>query len=240
MPPRPPRIPLALVRLLVPAELHESIAGDLEENWHATHSHRQLWRDALSSIRDCWRGRRTDEPRRGDGFMQSLWHDLRYAGRMMVRNPGFTAAAVLTLALGIGANSAIFSLVNVVSLKPLPYHDPARVVFLLGIDAETAAMRFALQLGDYLDIRRQAQSFEEVASYSYVSANLTGGDIPERVQAYRVTENTFQLLGVAPALGRVLTPEDARSGRPRVAVLSDGLWRRRFGSDRAIVDAPSP
>ncbi len=167
--------------------------------------------------------------------MHSVLQDVRYGGRMMVRNPGFTLAAILTLALGIGANSAIFSLVNVLSLKPLSYRDASRVAFLLGTDTESGATRFSLGLADYLDVRRQAESFAQVAAYTYLSANITGGDIHDRVQAYRVTGNTFELLGVSAGLGRTFGPAEARPGHERVAVISDGLWRRRFGADVTII-----
>jgi putative ABC transport system permease protein len=167
--------------------------------------------------------------------MRSIVQDVRYGLRLMRRTPGFTAAAVATLALGIGANSAIFSVVNTMSLKPLPYHDPSRVAFVLGWDVESQSRRFSLSIADFLDLQRQARSFEHVAAYSYLSANLTGGDIPERVQAYRVTPNTFAMLGVAPALGRALTEGDAGPGRDTVAVLSNGLWRRRFGADPSVI-----
>jgi putative ABC transport system permease protein len=167
--------------------------------------------------------------------MPSLMLDVGYGWRLMWKNPGFTFAAVLTLALGIGANTAIFSIVNVLSIKPLPYREPSRVTFLLGTDTETGEIRFSLRVADYLDISRRARSFEQVAAYSYVSANVTGGDIPERVQAYRVTANTFELLGVGPARGRTFAPSDAQPGDHQVALLSDGLWRRRFGADPAIV-----
>ena len=145
--------------------------------------------------------------------MQSLLQDLRYGWRLMWRSPGFTLAAVVTLALGIGANSAIFSILNVLSLKPLPYHDPSRVAFVLGWDVEEGEMRFNLRQADFLDLQRQVQSLESMAAYSYVSANLTGGDIPERVQAYRVTANTFAVLGVPAAVGRVF--EAGRAARRR-------------------------
>ena len=167
--------------------------------------------------------------------MLSLLQDARYGGRMMRRNPGFTLAAVVTLALGIGANTAIFSLLNVLTIKPLPYHDPARVVFLLGTDADSGAIRFALQVADYFDIKHEAQSFEAVAAYTYLSANITGGDIPERVQAYRVTPDTFELLGAAPALGRVFSSTDGIAGRNQVAIISNGLWKRRFGADPGVI-----
>ena len=164
--------------------------------------------------------------------MQSLLQDLRYGWRLMWRSPGFTLAAVATLALGIGANSAIFSIINVLSLKPLAYHDPSRVAFVFGWDLEEGERRFNLRNADFVDLRRQARSLESLAAYTYLSANLTGGDIPERVQAYRVTSNTFAMLGVPAALGRIF---DASETREDVAVISHGLWRRRFGSDPSIV-----
>jgi predicted permease len=237
---RSPLVPALLLRLLVPRSLHEAIAGDLEETWRTRPDRVQYWTDALRSIADCWRGRfqsndDQSEQRRGDGAMTSLLQDVRYGLRMMRRNPGFTVAAAVTLALGIGANSAIFSILNILSLKPLPYHDPSRVVFLLGVDAETGGLRFSLQIADYLDIQRDAQSFERVASYSYLSANITGGDIPERVQAYRVTADTFEMLGVPAARGRTIGRADTVAGREHVAVISDGLWKRRFGADPGVV-----
>ncbi len=167
--------------------------------------------------------------------MQSLLQDLRYGWRVMWKSPGFTMAAVVTLALGIGANSAIFSIVNVLTLKPLPYHDPSRVAFLLGWDIDESEMRFNLRLADYFDLGREARSFESLAAYTYLSANLTGGDLPERVQAYRVTPNTFSMLGVPAALGRVFDGQDTSSPRDDVAVISRGLWQRRFGGDPSIV-----
>ena len=123
--------------------------------------------------------------------MQSLLHDVRYGSRLMWRNPGFSLAAIVTLALGIGANSAIFSAVHALTRKPLAYHDPSRVTFVLGWDLDENEMRFSLHHVEYLDLQRDAKSFQELAGYTYLSANLTGGDIPDRVQAYRVTPNTF-------------------------------------------------
>ena len=123
---------------------------------------------------------------------------------------------------------------NVLSLKPLPYRDPARVAFVLGWDLDDDEMRFNLRQADFLDLQRQATSFESMAGYTYLSANLTGGDMPERVQAYRVTPNTFALLGVPAAIGRVF--DAASAGRKAdVAVISHGLWQRRFGGDPSIV-----
>jgi putative ABC transport system permease protein len=242
----PPPVASLLLRLLLPRHLREAIAGDLEEEWRATArpSRLRYWNLTLRSIAACWtsrlsfQSRRTGVPqpkRRGDTLMQSLWQDIRYGWRLMWRNPGFTAGAVATLALGIGANSAIFSLVNVLSLKPLAYHDPTRVAFVLGWDLEEQDLLFNLRLADYIDLQERARSLESIAAYTYVNANLTGGDIPERAQAYRVTANTFSLLGVQAAIGRVLQPDDGREGHEDVVVLGHGLWQRRFGGDPSIV-----
>ena len=238
---RPPLVPRALLKLLATPHLHEAIAGDLEEQWHEAGRRRWwFWRAVARSIVDGWRERlRTDDPdnagRQGDGLMRSLVYETRHALRMMRKNPGFTFAAVLTLALGIGATTAVFSLVNVFTLKPLSYRDPSQVAFVLGHDIETGATRFSLPIADYLDLERDATSLSSVAAYAYESANLTGGDMPERVQAYRVTPNTFEMLGVPAALGRAFTSDAGTPGREHVAVISDGLWRRRFGGEPSVV-----
>ncbi len=242
----PPRLASWLLRVLLPRDLRDPIAGDLEEEWRdSPHpSRRRYWSLALRSIVICWADRlrldqTRDDPDRhaatGDSPMQSLLQDFRYGIRLMWRSPGFTAAAVITLALGIGANAAIFSIVNVLTLKPLPYQDPSRVAFVLGWDVEEAEIRFNLRAADLIDLQQQATSFEALSAYTYISANLTGGDIPDRVQAYRVTPNTFSLLGVAAAMGRTFGDTDAQGGRDAVAVISHGLWQRRFGGDAAIV-----
>ena len=167
--------------------------------------------------------------------MQALWQDFRYAARTMRRNSGFTVAAVVTLALGIGANTAVFGIVHVLAMKPLPYADAARVAFVLGQDAETGATRFSMRVAEYLDVRTGVPSLADVAAYNYLNANLTGGDIPERVQAYHVTANTFALLGVPPAIGRPFVAADGHTGSVPVVIVSHGLWQRRFGSDPAAV-----
>jgi putative ABC transport system permease protein len=242
----PPRLAMWLLQHLLPPALREPITGDLEEEWRARprQSALEFWKLALHSIVACWIDRlRRDAPRRrpyesdrtGDRWMQSLLLDLRYGSRLMWRNPGFTIAAVATLALGIGANVAIFSIVNVLALKPLPYHDPERVAFVLGWDVEKNDMRFNLRRADFLDLRRQVTSLEALSAYTYLSANLLGGDMPDRVQAYRVTPNTFSLLGVSAAIGRTFDESDAAQDRFDIVVISDGLWQRRFGSDPSIV-----
>jgi putative ABC transport system permease protein len=240
---RPPRFAVLLMRVLLPRALREEICGDLEEEWNASAhpSRMRFWKLALRSLVACaidrlrpdpYRRAPDNPPRTGHSAVQSLLQDVRYGCRLMWRSPGFTLAAVATLALGIGANSAIFGVLNVLSLKPLPYHDPARVAFVLGWDLDEDEMRFNLRQADFVDLQRQARSLESVAAYTYLSANLTDGDMPERVQAYHVTPNTFLLLGVSAARGRTFEEADRDA---TVAVISHGLWQRRFGGDPSIV-----
>jgi predicted permease len=243
----PPRLAAALMRLLLPGDAHEAIAGDVDEDWStaARQSRAKYWRIACASIAAFWwysmrqrRGRTDCEPegsREGDGAMRSLVQDFRYGVRLMRRAPGFTLAAIVTLALGIGANTAIFSLVNVLKLKPLAYRDPHRVTFVLGWNTAQQSMQFNLNTADFVDLKQQARSFDDVAAYAYWSANFTGGDVPERVQAYRVTANTFSLLDVPPLIGRTLTDHDGTPGAPNVVIISHGLWERRFGADRRAI-----
>jgi putative ABC transport system permease protein len=172
---------------------------------------------------------------KGDGLMRTFLQDLGYAVRLMKRAPAFTAAVVLTLAVGIGANAATFSIVNILTLKPLNYRNPERVAFLLGWNTERRQDLFNLPLSEAVDIGKQAQSLEGVAAYSYWSANLNGGGAPERIQAYHVTANTFGLLGAAAFHGRSLMLDDGRPDAPDVVVLSYGLWQRRFGGAPSVI-----
>ena len=166
-------------------------------------------------------------------MMDVLRHDLRYAVRSLRQRPGFTALTVLTLALGIGATSAIFSVVNGVLLRPLPYERPDDVVLvhtrLDGISGRE------LSLPEYFDLREQSRSFSRIAAFSNGSLTLTGSGEPERLQAGYVTAEALPLVGVSPARGSGFAPEEDLPGRPPVVILSDGLWRRRFGADPGIV-----
>ncbi len=165
--------------------------------------------------------------------MDTLLHDLRYALRSLRRNPGFTAIAVTVLALGIAANTAIFSVVNGVLLAPLPYEQPDRVVMLWS-HWENWPQTWVSppELDDY---QRELRALEHVAAFDYGPRNLTGGDTPERVRAAFMSAEIFPALGARPARGRVFTKQDDQPGAARVALISDGLWRRRFASDPSIV-----
>ena len=163
--------------------------------------------------------------------MQTLLQDLRYGLRMLAKNPGFTAVAVLTLALGIGANTAIFSVIHAVLLRPLPYRDSDRVV-VVGQGWMGGAGDFSP--ADFLDVRAQNHSFEQMAATREWSFNLSAGDRPERVIGDVVTTNLFSLLGVEPVMGRGFTPEDGGQRANRVVVLSYGLWQRHFGGNTGV------
>ena len=165
--------------------------------------------------------------------MDRLRHDLRFAMRGLLRRPGFTAVVVLTLALGVGANSAIFSVVNGVLLRPLPYQRPGEVATLW--DRWPGNPQGELSQPEYWDLKEQNRSFSRLAVYAGGSLTLTRSGEPERLRAGFMSGDALPLLGVAPARGRAFTTDDDRPGAPRVVLLGDGLWRRRFGGDPAIV-----
>lgn len=162
-----------------------------------------------------------------------LVQDLRHAARRMLRSPGFTAAAVGVLALGIGACSAVFSLVQAVLIRPLPFREPERLVWIWA--TRTDRDRAFFSIPDFLDYRASARTLQGMAAFGSWGANLTGGGDPERLQGVRITPDAFRLLGVEAAAGRVLVPGDAGPGGSRSVLLGHGLWRRRFGGDPAAV-----
>jgi putative ABC transport system permease protein len=163
---------------------------------------------------------------RGARWLDELWQDLRYGARMLIKNPGFTFIAGLTLALGIGANTAIFSVVYGVLLRPLPYPESDRLV-ILGRSLSPANIAM---------YRDQNHVFEKFAAYNFTGFNLTGIDQPQRVQAANVTFDLFDLLRVHPLLGRTFRPEEDTPGRNLVCILSHGMWQRRFGGDPQILE----
>ncbi|HEV8482925.1 MAG TPA: ABC transporter permease [Blastocatellia bacterium] len=167
--------------------------------------------------------------------MQTLLRDLRYGMRMLRKNPGFTFIAVFTLALGIGANTAIFSVVNVVLLRPLPYPEPARLIRIWESNPQRGWPYFPASAPDFEDWRKQQSVFEQLAAQENTTFNLTGDGEPERIPAVSVTAELFPALGISPFIGRSFLPEEEQVGRNHVTVLSYDLWRRHFGSDRVLV-----
>src|ERR1043166_8416325 len=170
-------------------------------------------------------------------YMDSLLKDIRYGLRGLLKRPGFTAIALVALALGIGANTAIFSLVNAVILKPLPFPEPDRLVWVYG-NIRNGGNRASVSPADFVDYRRQNKAFEQFAASGTLPLpiTLTGSGEPERLQASRLTGNYFQAFGVTPALGRGFTLDNEKPGQDQVVVLSYALWQRRFGGDPEIVN----
>ncbi len=172
--------------------------------------------------------------------MRSVLQDLRYGARTLLKSPGFTLVAVIVLALGVGANSAIFSVVNSVLLSPLPYKEPDRLVIAWETNPQL--------LDDYLkthneaapanfyDWQAQSNVFENLAAFRWGTFNLTDGDNPEQVMGNAVTPNMFATLGVRPLIGRDFLPEEGEAGKDDEVILSYGLWQRRFGADPNVLN----
>ncbi|HSS19134.1 MAG TPA: ABC transporter permease [Pyrinomonadaceae bacterium] len=168
--------------------------------------------------------------------MDTLSKDVRYGVRSLLKRPAFTVVAIITLALGIGANTAIFSTVNALLLKPLPFPDQDRIVALWENVPSRGVERNECAVANYLDWKAQSKSFEQLGIYSWWSTNLTGAETPERVQGFQVTANFFDIVGVRPVLGRNFAPDENEPGKDRVALLTYSLWQRRFAGDPDIVN----
>jgi putative ABC transport system permease protein len=167
--------------------------------------------------------------------MDSLFRDLRYGLRRVVSAPGFTAIAILTLALGIGANVAIFTIVNAVLIRPLPFPNPDRLVRVAADARATNGRNIGISQPELDDLRDRAGIFEGVSGLWPVSASFVGGERPERIEVMVTSANYFQLLGAVPQLGRVYDSKDAVPGFSDPVVISDGLWRRAFGAARDVI-----
>src|SRR5215210_1231778 len=166
-------------------------------------------------------------------FLETLVADLRFGARALRRNPAFAAVAILTLALGIGANAAIFSVVNAVLLRPLAWADPDRAVMIWS--KWTAFDKTWVADGEVLDYRRRSQTLAEIAAWDDGQINLTGDGEPERVPYGQVTSNLFSTLGVSPLRGRVFTAQEDLPNGPNLVVLGHGLWTRRYAADPSLI-----
>ncbi|MEK6322871.1 MAG: ABC transporter permease [Acidobacteriota bacterium] len=231
------KFPFRLIRLIgviVPRRLR----ADWRQEWEAELRYREEMLAEWDKLN--WKTK-LDLLRRSVGaFWDALWlqpqrledemfQDLRYGVRMLFKNPAFTTVAIITLALGIGANTAIFSVVQAVLLRPPPFAEPDRVVMVKG--ASSLLDLGPDSPGGFLSWKEQNQVFEHVAAYSQGSVNLSEGGEPERILTMPVTASFFPAVGKYPALGRAFSAEEEQAGKNRVAVLSDGLWKRRFGAD---------
>src|SRR5215472_7916872 len=166
--------------------------------------------------------------------METLWQDIRYGLRMLAKNPGFTVVALLTLALGIGANTAIFSILDAVLLRPLPFPEPGRLVAIWGADSKTGETHRALSYPDFTDLRNENHSLESLAAFTDGSFTLTGAGEPLLLHGGIVSASLLSVLHSSPELGRGFGARDDDPGT-RVVLLSHALWQSRFGGDSSIV-----
>jgi putative ABC transport system permease protein len=226
------------IGVIVPRRLR----ADWRQEWEAELRYRERMLSQWDRL--DWRNKLELLRRSLAAFWDALWlqperwedemfQDLRYGIRMLRKNPGFTLVAVLTLSLGIGANTAIFSVVNAVLLRSLPYRDPDRLV-MVNYSRSRVPDDFTLA-AEFLEWRDQAKSFGQIAAYRFDTADLTGDGEPERLDACFVSADLFTTLGVAPALGRAFTQAEDTAGGAQAVILSDGLWRRRFGGDPQVM-----
>src|SRR5262245_8817992 len=169
------------------------------------------------------------------GIMQVLLQDLRFGARMLIKNPGFTLVAMFTLALGIGANTAIFSVTNALLLRPFDFHELDRLVKVSGTMPDRGNGYYWMAPADFADLRREQMVFSDITAFRWSNSNLTGSGEPERIQSVVVLTGFFRLLGSDAAIGRTFLPEEEQAGRGQVVILGYRLWQRRFGADPKII-----
>ena len=211
-------------------EAHQAVLRELNESALLAAELKRVERHVRQEPVTLGAGRKTN-------MLSDLGQDLRYGLRVLVKNPGFTTVAIIALALGIGANSAIFSVVNTVLLRPLPYKNPDKLVMVWEEATHLGFPKNTPSPANFIDWRDQNTVFEGVAAIVERSFNLTGVGEPERFDGRRVSANLFALLGVEPHLGRTFRPEEDQPGT-HVVILSYGLWQRRFGSDPSVIGQP--
>jgi putative ABC transport system permease protein len=239
----PPRLALWLLTCRLRAEWREFVVGDLEEEFHAraamspSAARRWFWRQTIRCLARAL-PRTHQRPTPGDPIVQTFLSDLRYSVRTLLRAPSFALAVIAVLALGIGANAAIFSIVNAVLLRPLPFDEPDRLVRIFHVPPQSTfpgITRFSVSPANFYDWQRAAQSFDSMVLFRGRQFGLTGSGNAERVIAGAVGAEFFQVAHAQPALGRVFLPEEDAPGRGRVVVLSDKFWRSHFGAAPDIV-----
>ncbi len=211
------------------AEIDSHLQLHIDDNLRAGMTPDQARRHALICLGGPAQTRERYRDQHGIPALDALRQDLVSAVRVLRKNPGFAATAILTLALGIGANSAIFSLVNATLLRPLPFKDPDRLVMIFATDGRRSDRFDSATYPDFVDWRNQNRTFESMAAFAGHRSTLSVGDQTALIQGKRVTPNFFDVLGVAPVLGRGFRPEDQEPAANRVVILSDGFWKRHFG-----------
>ncbi len=241
-------LPRLLERMLAQAmpdpEQREMVLGDLHEEYVALAGSSRLarlwfYRQAIAVALHVWIGRArrpaTLAAAPGDSVMRTMWIELRYGARSLLKRPGVTGIVALTLALGLGANAAVFNIIDALVLRPFPLPDVDRIMMLSETGPQIEYRREAVSPANFLDWRQRADTMQHLSGMEWWDANLITKQEPERVQGYWVSAGFFDAIGVRPALGRGFVSDDETQGRHRIVVLGDGLWKRRFGGDRAIV-----
>ena len=211
------------------AELENHLDLQIEDNLRAGMTAVEARRQALLKLGGIAQAEERYRDRRGIPFLEHFGRDLLYGARTLRRNPGFTAVAVLTLGLGIGANTAIFSVFNAVLLRPLPFPRSGDLVLVWATNAENGDTEDVTSYPNFEDWQARSRSFERMAAFTTRGLTLSGSEQTERVEAVQATPGFFETLGVSPALGRTFRPGEGDEGAPKVAVLSDGAWKRSFG-----------
>jgi predicted permease len=220
------------------AEVEAHLQMQIEDNLRDGMTDHEARRQALIRFGGVEQTKEDHRERRGLPWLDAVWQDVRFGLRMLRKNPGFALAALLTLALGIGANTAIFSVVNTTLLRPLPYADADRIVHVWHVPPPQifhGQTKFSVSPANYLDWQNQNHVFDRMAAMHFDRLNLSDGDRPEALDAVRVGAEFFSVLGVAPRLGRGFLKEEDAPGRDKVVVLGHGVWQSRFGADRDIV-----
>ena len=243
---RPPRLPVTILRRLLPRDLRDDILDDLRSRYEDLvlvvgpwRARRWYWSQTLRSVLPALQHGRLEllfekGPRHGREHLAAVAQEVSSTLRQVRRDPGFALVAVLTLAIGIAATVTIFGAIDVWLFHPLPFEDADSLVHVYGTEAPRSVTTAPQSIPDFLDMREQSRTLRIASQYGY-SFNLSGQGEPERIDGERVSWNYFQVLQVQPALGRAFLPDEERFGQHRVCVLSDGLWRRRFGADPQIL-----
>jgi putative ABC transport system permease protein len=218
-------------------EMRSHVELQVEANIRAGMSPEEARQKAMRSFGNVNRAVDAAYDVKGGGLFETLFQDIRYGIRMLAKHRAFTAIAVITLALGIGANTAIFSVVNELLLRPLPFRDAERIVMLWEVNPSGRHQNTASR-ANFRAWRAQSSSYQQIAAFSDQRFNVTGDGEPEELSVQFGTPELFKVLGVDPILGRTFLPEDDGAGRPPVAVLSYGLWQRRFGGQPGVIGQP--
>jgi putative ABC transport system permease protein len=231
---------IRVIGVIVPQRLR----ADWRQEWEAELRSREAllagwdrldWRNKLDLLRRsvgslwdalCLQPRRLED---------EMFQDLRYGARMLLRQPAFTLAAIIALALGVGANTAVFSVVNAVLLRPLPYQNSDRMALIWGNFLTFSMEQLRAKAAEYVDYRDQTRSFETVAAFSTDDFNFTGGQQPDRIAGASVTANLFPMLGARAAQGRLISPEENQTGRDNVVVVSHQFWQKRMGAEANVI-----